>query len=70
MTGVILSLTTMMGIFLNIPFSIIEGKMNIKRVLQIVLLIYSALALLYPVANIFFPLLLVSIRSSDRERAL
>jgi MFS family permease len=61
LTGVILSLTTMMGIFLNIPFSIIEGKMNIKRVLQIVLLIYSALALLYPVADTFFPLLLVSI---------
>jgi ACDE family multidrug resistance protein len=61
LTGVILSLTTMMGIFLNIPFSIMEGKMNIKRVLQIVLLIYSALALLYPVADTFFPLLLVSI---------
>ena len=61
LTGVILSLTTMIGVFLNIPFSIIEGKMNIKRVLQIVLLIYSALALLYSVADTFFPLLLVSI---------
>jgi ABC-type phosphate/phosphonate transport system permease subunit len=33
LTGVILSLTTMMGIFLNIPFGIIENRMNGKRVL-------------------------------------
>jgi MFS family permease len=61
LTGLILSLTTMMGIFLNIPFGIIEDKMNVKRVLQIVLLIYSALALLYPVADTFLSLLLVSV---------
>ena len=39
LTGFILSLTTMMGIFLNIPFGIIENRMNMKLVLQIVLLI-------------------------------
>jgi MFS family permease len=61
LTGLILSLTTMMGIFLNIPFGIIENRMNVKRVLQIVLLIYSALALLYPVADTFLSLLLVSV---------
>ena len=61
LTGLILSLTTMMGIFLNIPFGIIENRMNEKRVLQIVLLIYSALALLYPVAQTFLSLLLVSV---------
>jgi MFS family permease len=61
LTGLILSLTTMMGIFLNIPFGIIENRMNVKRVLQIVLVIYSALALLYPVANTFLSLLLVSV---------
>jgi MFS family permease len=61
LTGIILSLTTMMGIFLNIPFGLIEDRVNIKRVLQIVLIIYSAFALLYPVADSFLPLLLVSI---------
>lgn len=61
LTGVILSMTTMMGIFLNIPLGILENRMNIKRVLQTVLLIYSALALLYPVANSFLSLLLVSV---------
>jgi ACDE family multidrug resistance protein len=61
LTGLILSLTTMMGIFLNIPFGIIENRMNLKRVLQGVLLIYSALALLYPIANSFVSLLLVSV---------
>ena len=61
LTGLILSLTTMMGIFLNIPFGIMEDRMNVKRVLQIVLLIYSALALLYPVADTFLSLLLVSV---------
>lgn len=50
-----------MGVFLNIPFGIIEDRMNVKRVLQIVLLIYSALALLYPVADTFLSLLLVSV---------
>ena len=61
LSGLIFSLTTMMGIFLNVPFGIIEDRMNMKRVLQIVLLFYSALALLYTSANSFLPLLLVSI---------
>ena len=61
LTGIILSMTTMMGIFLNIPLGILENRMNLKRVLQIVLVIYSAFALLYPVANSFLSLLLVSI---------
>ena len=61
LSGLIFSLTTMMGIFLNVPFGIIEDRINMKRVLQIVLLVYSALALLYTVANSFLPLLLVSI---------
>ena len=60
-SGLIFSLTTMMGIFLNIPFGIIEDRMNMKRVLQIVLLCYSALALLYTAAYSLLPLLLVSI---------
>jgi len=51
----------MMGIFLNIPLGILENRMNLKRVLQTVLLIYSALALLYPVVNSFLSLLLVSV---------
>jgi ACDE family multidrug resistance protein len=61
LTGLILSMTTMVGIFLNIPFGIIESRMNMKRVLQVVLLFYSALALLYPQANGFVPLLLLSV---------
>ena len=61
LSGLIFSLTTMMGIFLNVPFGIIEDRINMKRVLQIVLLVYSALALLYTVANSFLPLLVVSI---------
>ena len=61
LTGIVLSLTTMAGVFLNIPFGIIEDRMNIKRVLQIVLLVYSGLALFYPMANSFPLLLLVSI---------
>ena len=40
LTGLVLSITTMAGIFLNIPFSVIENRMNMKRVLQIVLLFY------------------------------
>jgi MFS transporter, DHA1 family, multidrug resistance protein len=50
-----------MGIFLNIPFGVIEDRMNMKRVLQITLLFYSGLALLYPQANHFLSLLLLSI---------
>jgi len=61
LTGVILSLTTMMGIFLNIPFGILEDRMNMKRVLQMVLLTYAALALLYPLADTFLPLVFLSV---------
>ena len=61
LTGLVLSITTMAGIFLNIPFSILENKMNMKRVLQVVLLFYSILALLYPQANGLLLLLLLSI---------
>jgi MFS family permease len=61
LTGIILSLTTMMGIFLNMPFGILEDRMNMKRVLQIVLLIYAALALLYPLADTFLPLVFLSV---------
>jgi DHA1 family multidrug resistance protein-like MFS transporter len=51
----------MAGIFLNIPFGIIENKLNMKRVLQVVLLFYSGLALLYPQATTFLPLLALSV---------
>jgi MFS family permease len=61
LTGLILSITTMAGVFLNIPFGIIAEKINMKRVLQATLLFYSALALLYPYANGFVPLLLLSV---------
>jgi MFS family permease len=61
LTGLVLSITTMAGIFLNIPFGILENRVNMKRVLQVVLLFYSALALLYPEANTFLSLLFLSI---------
>jgi MFS family permease len=61
LTGLVLSITTMAGIFLNIPFSVIENRMNMKRVLQIVLLFYSVLALLYPQASGFLSLLLLGV---------
>lgn len=61
LTGLILSVTTMAGIFLNIPFGLFEDRLNMKRVLQVVLLFYSVLALLYPQANSFLPLLLLSV---------
>ena len=61
MTGIILSLTTMMGIFLNIPVGLLENRINMKRVLQVVLLIYTTLAVLYTLADTFVSLLLVSI---------
>ncbi|MDG6908594.1 MAG: MFS transporter, partial [Nitrososphaerota archaeon] len=61
LTGLILSITTMAGIFLNIPFGLIEDRMNMKRVLQVVLLFYAGLALLYPQAHGFLPLLLLSV---------
>jgi MFS family permease len=61
LTGLILSITTMAGIFLNIPFGIVENKVNMKRVLQVVLLFYSGLALLYPQATTFLSLLALSV---------
>lgn len=61
LTGLILSITTMAGIALNIPFGILEDRMNLKRVLQVVLLAYAGLALLYPDANTFPKLLLLSV---------
>lgn len=61
LTGVILSLTTMMGVFLNIPFGILESRLNVKRVLQITLLAYSLIAILYSFAYNFDTLLSVSI---------
>ena len=61
LTGIILSVTTMSGVFLNIPFGIIEDRLNMKRVLQVVLLFYSGIALLYPHADGFLPLLLLSV---------
>jgi MFS family permease len=61
LTGLVLSITTMAGVFLNIPFGVIEGRMNMKRMLQVVLLSYSALALLYPQADSVASLLALSI---------
>jgi len=61
LTGLVLSVTSMAGVFLNIPFGIIEDRMNMKRVLQVVLLFYSALALLYPHADSVASLLALSI---------
>jgi MFS family permease len=61
LTGLILSMTTMAGVFLSIPFGIILERINMKRVLQIVLLFYSGLALLYPQANGWLALLALSI---------
>ena len=61
LTGLVLSITTMAGVFLNIPFGILESRMNMKRVLQVVLLVYSALALLYPEATTFASLLGLSL---------
>lgn len=61
LTGLVLSVTTMAGIFLNIPFGMIEGRMNMKRVLQVVLLGYTVLALLYPQVNSVTSLLALSV---------
>lgn len=61
LTGLILSITTMAGVFLNIPFGILEDRLNMKRILQAVLLSYTVLALLYPLSNSLLPLLLVSV---------
>ena len=60
LTGFVLSITTMAGVFLNIPLGIIENRMNMKRVLQVVLLFYVGLALFYPQANGLLALLLLS----------
>jgi MFS transporter, DHA1 family, multidrug resistance protein len=51
----------MAGVFLNIPFGIIEDRMNMKRVLQVVLLCYAVFALLYPEAHNITSLLALSI---------
>jgi len=59
--GLILSVTTMSGVFLNIPFGIIEDRLNMKRVLQVVLLFYSGIALLYPHTDGILPLLALSV---------
>jgi MFS family permease len=61
LTGFVLSITTMAGVFLNIPLGIIENRMNMKRVLQVVLLFYASLALFYPQANGILALLSLSI---------
>ncbi len=61
LTGLILSLTTMAGILLNIPFGILEDRLNMKRVLQASLLTYAGLAVLYPLADTFPLLLLLSV---------
>ncbi len=61
LTGVILSATTFFGVFLNIPFMVIESRINMKRVLQAVLLAYVVFAFLYPMANSVALLVLVSI---------
>ncbi len=61
LTGVILSVTTMAGVFLNIPFGILEDRLNMKRILQAVLLTYAVLAVLYPEARSLVPLLLLSV---------
>ena len=61
LTGLVLSVTSMAGVFLNIPFGIIEDRMNMKRVLQAALLFYSALALLYPHADSVASLLALSV---------
>ncbi len=60
-TGLVLSITTMAGVFLNIPFGILEERLNVKRILQAVLLVYAVLAVLYPVASNLPALLLVSV---------
>ena len=60
-TGLILSITTLFGVFLNIPFMLIEDRLNMKRVLQAVLLAYAGFALLYPFANSTVSLVLISI---------
>lgn len=61
LTGLVLSITTMAGVFLNIPFGLIEDRLNMKKVLQAVLIFYALLALLYPQANSFLSLLALSV---------
>jgi MFS family permease len=61
LTGLVLSITSMAGVFLNIPFGMIEDRVNMKRVLQVVLLFYAALALLYPHADNVASLLALSV---------
>jgi len=61
LTGLVLSLTTMAGIALNIPFGILEDRLNMKQVLQAPLLAYAGLAVLYPFAHTLALLLLLSV---------
>lgn len=61
LTGLVLSLTTMAGIALNIPFGILEDHLNMKRVLQASLLAYAGLAVLYPFAHTLALLLILSV---------
>ncbi len=61
LTGLIFSMSTMAGIFLNLPFGMLEDRLNMKRVLQVALLVYAGLALLYPLAHTFPELLLLSL---------
>ncbi len=51
MTGLVLSMTTLFGIFLNVPFMVLIDRFNMKNALQLVLVAYTALALLYPAAQ-------------------
>lgn len=61
LTGVILSLTTMMGIFLNLPFGVFGSRLKIKRILQVSLVVYAIIAVLYPMAGSILPLIFISI---------
>lgn len=61
LTGVVLSMTTFFGIFLNIPFGIIEDRLDMKKVLQAVLAVYFVLALLYPAATSVSALFAISV---------
>ncbi len=61
LTGAVLSMTTFFGIFLNIPFGIIEDRLDMKKVLQAVLGVYFVLALLYPAATSVSALFAISV---------
>lgn len=61
LTGMILSITTLFGILLDIPFMVIADRLNMKRILQITLLAYALFALFYPLANNIAYLLIISV---------